>query len=402
MIDENVAGIYHLEDEKPATIKARLRRAARNLGIENLKTVVRGSDVIFMLEKKPNKKRLPIRTSKQSGGKIATKRQNVSQEQTTLFEIEENMHSATQPEINMRLEIETHGETSSDAIMDADEVTEMATINVTQSETQRGTNASGSIPTPPVEASPKLETGYVTFDEEEVAGTEINLEKETAIPGTTLEETESGEDEADAFTSNLTPLTKESSNVETDALTPGEEDSEAEAQLEAEFVMDKAIFEEAESDSGPIGSEAAPSIEESPSSEIDLLTFDEEWQEALIRSRKVCDIREQYYPGDTFEAFGDEYIITKKQQIPLNEVAVGWFKENGFYSTREFKEVWKESHNGKFDPEHVVWLYHFRKAFETPIAQEENAFTYSHAACRKAPVQIDGNAANICVIMYYS
>jgi len=97
-----------------------------------------------------------------------------------------------------------------------------------------------------------------------------------------------------------------------------------------------------------------------------MLEFDEEWREPMIREHKTCEACAERHPGLSFEAFGDEYAITKVEYLPLGEIAEKWFKEHGFYSPREFREVWKEKHGGVFDPEQKVSLHHFRKAFEAP------------------------------------
>ena len=97
-----------------------------------------------------------------------------------------------------------------------------------------------------------------------------------------------------------------------------------------------------------------------------MLEFDEEWREPMIRELKTCEACVARHSGLSFEAFGDEYAITKVEYLPLGEIAEKWFKEHGFYSPREFREVWKEKNGGVFDPEQKVSLHHFRKAFEAP------------------------------------
>lgn len=97
-----------------------------------------------------------------------------------------------------------------------------------------------------------------------------------------------------------------------------------------------------------------------------ILEFDEEWREPMIRGDKTCEACAGRHSGLSFEAFGDEYSITKVEFLPLGEIAEKWFKEHGFYSPREFREVWKEKRGGVFDPEQKVSLHHFKKAFEAP------------------------------------
>lgn len=121
---------------------------------------------------------------------------------------------------------------------------------------------------------------------------------------------------------------------------------------------------------GPAQVAAEPNREDDDRQQDEGLVFGEEWEEALQRCYKVCETRIEKYAGDTFEAFGIEFVVTKRQQLPLSEVAENWFRENGCYSPREFKEVWKQAHGGVFDPEQMVWLHHFKKPYDSPAQQE--------------------------------
>ncbi len=98
----------------------------------------------------------------------------------------------------------------------------------------------------------------------------------------------------------------------------------------------------------------------------DELFFDEEWQELMLRGRKTCTTLTKQYEGKTFQAFGDEYFVTKVEQMELGEVAQKRFREHGCYSPKEFRELWKMHHERSFDPEQKVWVHHFKKAFEVP------------------------------------
>ena len=102
--------------------------------------------------------------------------------------------------------------------------------------------------------------------------------------------------------------------------------------------------------------------------------FDEEWEIPLIHGYKTCETTVDRYDGDTFEAFGHQFVLTKVEQLPLSEVQQKWFKQHGLFSPREFQEVWKQSHGGVFDSEQKVWVHQFKRGFaETP---ELDAETY--------------------------
>jgi hypothetical protein len=124
-------------------------------------------------------------------------------------------------------------------------------------------------------------------------------------------------------------------------------------------VPELAAVDMPDTGSAPALTQAAPEDES--------LALDDEWQEPMIRGRKTCEARDYRFDGGVFEAFGDEYIIRKVEQLPLGDIADEWFREHGCYSPREFRELWKQSHRGAFDPEQKVWLHHFKKAFEGPV-----------------------------------
>jgi hypothetical protein len=137
------------------------------------------------------------------------------------------------------------------------------------------------------------------------------------------------------------------------------------AQPEAEPVFEPASAQPAT---------PAPDTSPAPQQDGESLEFDEEWQELMVRGHKTCLTRAEKYGSRAFEAFGDEYVITKVEHMTLGDIAEKRFKEHGFYSPREFREVWKKSHRGNFDPEQKVWLHHFKKAFELSDRPDADAY----------------------------
>ncbi len=112
-----------------------------------------------------------------------------------------------------------------------------------------------------------------------------------------------------------------------------------------------------------------PTPTSTPGQEEELLTldFDEEWEVPMIHGYKTCEARLEKYAGNTFEAFGHQFAITKVEHLPLGHIAQKWFRQHGLFSPREFQEVWKQRYKGVFDPEQMARLHHFSRGFEPPI-----------------------------------
>ncbi len=127
------------------------------------------------------------------------------------------------------------------------------------------------------------------------------------------------------------------------------------------------VAEPPSGDSSARSEAAAPEASPPALRDDGILVFDDEWREPMIRGHKTCEACADRHSGLSFEAFGDEYSITKVEYLPLGEIAEKWYKEHGFYSPREFREVWKEKYGGVFDPEEKASLHHFKKAFEAPV-----------------------------------
>jgi len=113
-----------------------------------------------------------------------------------------------------------------------------------------------------------------------------------------------------------------------------------------------------------------------PEQEEELLAFDfdEEWEEPMVHGQKTCEARIERYASTTFEAFGYPFVITKAEQLALGDISQKWFKQHGLFSPREFQEVWKQRHEGVFDPEQKTWLHHFRRGFDTPIEPDSDVY----------------------------
>lgn len=105
--------------------------------------------------------------------------------------------------------------------------------------------------------------------------------------------------------------------------------------------------------------------------------FDEEWEEPMIHGQKACEARIEEYTGNTFKAFGHNFVVTEVEQLPLGDISQKWFKQHGLFSPREFQEIWKQHHRGEFDPKQIVWLHHFKRGFEPPIEPDPDIYLES-------------------------
>jgi len=105
--------------------------------------------------------------------------------------------------------------------------------------------------------------------------------------------------------------------------------------------------------------------------------FDEEWEEPMIHGQKTCESRIGEYTGNTFKAFGHNFVVTEVEQLPLGDISQKWFKQHGLFSPREFQEIWKQRHRGEFDTKQIVWLHHFKRGFEPPIEPDSDIYLES-------------------------
>ena len=107
------------------------------------------------------------------------------------------------------------------------------------------------------------------------------------------------------------------------------------------------------------------------------LCFDEEWEEPMIHGQKTCEACIEEYTGNTFKAFGHDFVVTEVEQLPLGDISQKWFKQHGLFSPREFQEIWKQRHREEFDPKQIVWLHHFKRGFEPPIEPDPDIYLES-------------------------
>lgn len=93
------------------------------------------------------------------------------------------------------------------------------------------------------------------------------------------------------------------------------------------------------------------------------IPFYARFKEPLLDGTKTWTSRTKWYGeiGDTFEAFGHEFVITRRFQMTLSRVAIFW-REEGCKSREDFVELWKKIHPRKgFDPKWVVNVHVFAR-----------------------------------------
>lgn len=94
------------------------------------------------------------------------------------------------------------------------------------------------------------------------------------------------------------------------------------------------------------------------------IPFKEQFREAMLSGTKTVTSRTKRYgkAGDTFMAFGQEFILTAVARIPICATAETHFKSEGFASPKEFWECWRQIHpRKKWDAGDEVWAHWFRR-----------------------------------------
>lgn len=78
------------------------------------------------------------------------------------------------------------------------------------------------------------------------------------------------------------------------------------------------------------------------------IPFKERFREPLVNSVKTWTSRTKRYgkPGDTFEVFGQEFLIEKVERRMLEDVADHW-REEGCTSKLDFMNLWIKLHARK-------------------------------------------------------
>ena len=91
--------------------------------------------------------------------------------------------------------------------------------------------------------------------------------------------------------------------------------------------------------------------------------FWEHFKTPMLAGIKVmtCRTRRMGDPGDTFAAFGCEFVLTHVMRMPFGYVLADCFEQEGCQSVQELTDIWKAIHSlKKVDPGQIVWAHCFR------------------------------------------
>jgi len=92
------------------------------------------------------------------------------------------------------------------------------------------------------------------------------------------------------------------------------------------------------------------------------IPFLPEFELLMLTGKKSATSRTKRYgwPGDYFEAFGRQFILTDVHLISLSSVAYMHYLEEGFNSDFEFTKVWERLHPRKgYVPGQKVYFHKF-------------------------------------------
>ena len=98
------------------------------------------------------------------------------------------------------------------------------------------------------------------------------------------------------------------------------------------------------------------------------IPFKEPFRDSMLAGTKQCTSRTRRYGhvGDTFSAFGADFVLTNIVKLPLADVASMLHRQEGFSSQEAFIELWAKIHPRKgWVPQQQVWVHWFRKVEDT-------------------------------------
>jgi len=96
------------------------------------------------------------------------------------------------------------------------------------------------------------------------------------------------------------------------------------------------------------------------------IPFLPQFKDAMLSGNKCVTTRSRKYGegGDTFEIFGQEFMLTSVFQRTIEHVANLLYLQEGFKSEKDFIELWKKLHpRVGYQPERVYWVHVFVKTF---------------------------------------
>lgn len=94
------------------------------------------------------------------------------------------------------------------------------------------------------------------------------------------------------------------------------------------------------------------------------IPFKAYWKQHLLSGSKTCTTRTARYGkvGDTFRAFGAEFVITDLKYTTLQDVRDNYYTKEGCSTPFVFETAWCSIHPAaRFKPELKVWLHFFER-----------------------------------------
>ena len=101
------------------------------------------------------------------------------------------------------------------------------------------------------------------------------------------------------------------------------------------------------------------------------MPFRAAFESAITTGVKTATSRTKRYgwPGDVLDTPFGQVLLTEVYQAQLAWIALQLWREEGCESPKQFEEVWRSLHRGRWDLAKVVWVHRFRLvgvAVETP------------------------------------
>lgn len=76
------------------------------------------------------------------------------------------------------------------------------------------------------------------------------------------------------------------------------------------------------------------------------IPFMDEFQDRMLSGQKTATSRTKPYgkQGDTFDAFGATFRIRGVLKLQLKDIALTYFREEGFIKPSDFRDCWRKLH----------------------------------------------------------
>ena len=92
------------------------------------------------------------------------------------------------------------------------------------------------------------------------------------------------------------------------------------------------------------------------------VNIDNQFRQQILNGKKVSftSMEQQADVGDTFDAFGKQFMITEVYHSRLDHVAYCYFEEEGWWSPLRFMQDWNLNNpENRYLPQRMVYLHLF-------------------------------------------